>query len=112
MRRRTAPIPTSTDTPPAELLVGALAEVWAPGDLLAARRRWNDARTEWLRARGLDVATGCRVIPAGGPWSLAEMQGDGRAAWSESRLTRAGVTLADLPDLARAAEQYPDRSRP
>lgn len=65
MRRRTAPVPTSTDTPPAELLVGALAEVWAPGDLLAARRRWNDARTEWLQARGLDVASGCRVIPAG-----------------------------------------------
>lgn len=93
---------------PACLLVGRCVEVWAPGyapaaGYLSGWRRFGVV-AEWWR-RSADRADNPRRS-AGAPWSVTT--DPVRAA---ERLAAAGVTLADLPDLAAEATRLHARAR-
>lgn len=94
---------------PAELLLGALAEVWAEHghrhDLGGSFGRYQRALRDWETSEGLTTAEMCAAVAVPrSPWSVATHDSEGRAAAADDRLARAGVTRADLPRLRRAAE--------
>lgn len=107
-----APPPTAAAPP--ELLVGALAEVWAehahPHDLGGAHMRYGAALHAWQAAEHLTTAQMCELVNVPrSPWSLATYDADGQDA--DARLALAGVTRTDLPALRRAAQERTTDSR-
>jgi hypothetical protein len=111
-RREEEPVqaPGSAVVVPAELRVGALAEVWAehaePLDLGGAWSRYHRALAAWVAAEGLTVAQWSTATGPRSPWSLAAHDADGRSDDADDRLARAGLTRTDLPALRRAAGAY------
>jgi len=112
MARRAQPVrPPSAGAVPPEIAVGPLLEVWGrPGDTWTwgpPRHRWRAAREAWLAAQGISDHDGWAVIPCRGWWSIAHLEAEGRLEEAERRLrTRAGVEVADVPMLRRAAEAW------
>lgn len=112
-RHRTPPLAPMTSVAgtivPPELIIGALADVWAtePGgvDLIEGKRRYNAARRAWQAAAGLDGPASFGLLPAKSPYRLTDSGGP-------SRLARYGFTPDQVPWLRdRAATyQWKDRS--
>lgn len=105
-------MPRSTDTPPPELRVGKLIEVWGadgdPGDAISAFRRYQRARRMWCEARRLGTAEERRLLPLlSSPWSTQHLIECGRRDEAVERLGQAGVTLADIPTLRAATQTHP-----
>ncbi len=113
MRLRARLLPASADGPPAMLLIGTCMEVWScDGEVphFSAVRAHRAARLAWAKAHGLGAAEMCRLMPAGGPWSVEFLIAEGRRAEVVERLVRAGVTIADIPELRAAALMLRDRT--
>ncbi len=104
MRPKARPRPGVADAPRV-VHVGVL-EVWAgPGfDWHGARRRWEDHRTAWRAASGLDDAAAFRALPPRAFWSLAAMDDAGQGAVADRWLQGVGVTRANLDALRAEAD--------
>ena len=100
---------------PAEFRVGRCVEVWAPEKYvpqngpypvipLAVLGRFSRALAayaESVGARVHDVDT-----PSGGPWSVEFSIEAGREEAVTARFAHAGLALADIPHLRRAANAW------
>jgi len=98
----TAPQAGHSGEVPDELVVGALAAVWASDgvDLIDGKRRYAAARRAWEASERLDRRTSYKLLPARSPWRLTDPGAD-------DRLARRGFTPDQIPWLRDVAATYP-----
>lgn len=122
-RRTATEVTHDTGEVPRPLTLGCCVDVWAEDPdhgsaRYSARRRYTDARNQWLATNGVtDLAEQQSLIPHGSPWTLDYLtyhgQAERAAVPGESdplprivaeRFTRSGATTDDLEYLRHEAE--------
>jgi hypothetical protein len=103
--REVAEVVSMVGGAPAVLLIGRCIEVWADDDAAlpqwSAMRRYGLARDRWSDRTGLHARELWQIVPCRAPWS-ADYIGPVK---TRERLSRAGMTIRDLPRLRREAQR-------